>query len=88
MYKIPETLDVQGFFFANDIVVYSAHKDLTFAAHRTQCAINQTKPNTVLQKIKGSVTEASPADSDSWRLTKQESAGRLLGQFVCARFFS
>jgi len=33
---------------------------------------------TVLQKKKWSVAEARPADSGSYRLTKQESAGRFL----------
>ena len=36
----------------------------------------------MLQKkneIKGSATEASPADSGGWRLTKQESAGQFFG---------
>ena len=38
-------------------------------------------------KIKGSVTEASPADSGSWRLTKQESAGRFLGSIRVDQIF-
>jgi len=35
--------------------------------------------NSVIQKRKGFVAEARPADSGSYRLTKQESAGRFLG---------
>ena len=42
---------------------------------------------TVLKKIKGSVTEASPADSGNWRLTKQESSGRFLGSICIGEIF-
>ena len=43
---------------------------------------------TVLQqKVKGSVTEMSPADSDTWRLTKQESAGRFLESIGIGEIF-
>jgi len=45
--------------------------------------------NTVLQKKRWSVAEARPANSGSYRLTKQESAGAdVLDQFVCARYSS
>jgi len=33
----------------------------------------------IIKKIKGSVTEASPADSGTWRLTELESTGLNLG---------
>jgi len=43
--------------------------------------------NTVLQKKKWSVAEARPADSGSYRLTKQESAGRFLGSVRMREIF-
>ena len=43
--------------------------------------------NPVLQKKKWSVAEARPADSGSYRLTKQESAGGFLGSIRMREIF-
>ena len=45
------------------------------------------KASVTKKKIKGSVTEASPADSSSWELKKHESAGRFHGSIRIAEIF-
>ena len=35
------TSETKAIVFADDIIVYSSHADLAFAAYRTQCAINE-----------------------------------------------
>ena len=51
------------------------------------CPIRYTLDYTVLHKKKWSVAEARPADSSSYRLTKQESAGRFLGSIRMREIF-
>lgn len=41
MSLVPDTSGVSSLFFADDIAIYSAHQDLTYAAFRNQCAIQQ-----------------------------------------------
>ena len=42
---IPNIIEVKSVFFADYIVLFSAHKNLSIAANRTQCAINQISTN-------------------------------------------
>jgi len=41
LFLIPKQSAVKSIVFADDIVLYSSHADLTFAAYQTQMTINQ-----------------------------------------------
>jgi len=45
LFLIPKHSAVKSIVFADDIVLYSSHADLTFAAYQIQMAINQLQLN-------------------------------------------